>query len=180
MEPTAGIRRATANDIPALHELIDASVRVLQAGDYSPAQIEGALGTVFGVDTRLIEDGTYFVAEAGGTLAGCGGWSKRKTLFGSDHGAGREDALLDPARDAARIRAFFVHPGWSRRRIGSRILEACEEDAARAGFRRFELGATITGERLYRARGYRAIERFDTPLPNGASLPVIRMEKVRI
>lgn len=155
-------------------------MRVLQAGDYSPEQIEGALGTVFGVDTRLIEDGTYFVAEAGGVLAGCGGWSKRKTLFGSDHGAGREDSLLDPAVDAARIRAFFVHPDWARRGIGSRILEACEDDAARSGFTRFELGATITGERLYRVKGYEPIERIEAALPNGAGLPVIRMVKSRI
>jgi N-acetylglutamate synthase-like GNAT family acetyltransferase len=180
MEPPVLIRRATADDIPALHALIDASVRVLQAGDYSAEQIDGALGTVFGVDTRLIADGTYFVAEAGTVLAGCGGWSKRKTLFGSDHGAGREDALLDPERDAARIRAFFVHPEWARRGIGSGILEACEEDAAQAGFRRFELGATITGERLYRARGYEPVEHLDAPLPNGAALPVIRMTKTRI
>lgn len=155
-------------------------MRVLQAGDYSPEQIEGALGTVFGVDTRLIEDGTYFVADAGGVLTGCGGWSKRRTLFGADRGAGREDTLLDPIRDAARIRAFFVHPDWSRRGIGSRILEACERDAVRAGFRRFELGATTAGERLYRVRGYVPVDRLETPLANGASLPIIRMQKTRI
>src|ERR1041384_3889626 len=112
MDPTVHIRRATALDIPALHGLIEVSVRVLQSGDYSPEQIEGALGAVFGVDTRLIEDATYFVAEAGARLAGGGGWSRRKPLFGSDHGPGREDPLLDPAVDAARIRAFFVHPGF--------------------------------------------------------------------
>jgi GNAT superfamily N-acetyltransferase len=180
MEPPLHIRRATAGDIPALHVLIEASVRVLQAGDYSPAQIEGALGTVFGVDTRLIDDGTYFVAEAGAVLAGCGGWSKRKTLFGADRGAGREDTLLDPSRDAARIRAFFVHPDWARRGIGSRILDACEQDAVRAGFHRFELGATAAGERLYRVRGYVTVDRLETPLANGASLTVIRMAKTRI
>lgn len=180
MDAPVHIRRAIAHDIPSLHVLIEASVRTLQAGDYSPEQIEGALGSVFGVDTRLIEDGTYFVAEAGAALAGCGGWSKRKTLFGSDHGAGREDSLLDPAVDAARIRAFFVHPDWARRGIGSQILQACEEDAARAGFTRFELGATITGERLYRVKGYAPVERIEAALPNGASLPVIRMEKSRI
>jgi GNAT superfamily N-acetyltransferase len=176
MEPLH-IRRATADDIPSLHVLIDASVRVLQAGDYSPEQIEGALGTVFGVDTRLIEDGTYFVAEAGPVLAGCGGWSKRRTLFGSDRGLGREDTLLDPAVDAAPIRAFFVHPDWARRGIGSRILDACEQDAVRAGFHRFELGATAAGERLYRVRGYVEVDRIATPLSNGASMPVILMAK---
>jgi GNAT superfamily N-acetyltransferase len=171
------LRRATAQDIPALRLLIEASVRVLQAGDYSPEQIKGALGTVFGVDTRLIEDGTYFVAEAGGVLAGCGGWSKRRTLFGTNNSPVREDTLLDPAVDAARIRAFFVHPDWARRGIGSRILEACEQDAARAGFRSFELGATAAGERLYRVRGYVELDRVETPLANGASLTVVRTTK---
>ena len=178
------IRLATPADIPALRVLIDLSVRSLQAQDYSPAQIEGALGTVFGVDSQLIADGTYFVLEAmnGGEkkIVGCGGWSQRKTLFGSDHGSGREDSLLDPLRDNAKIRAFFVHPEWVRHGIGSQILEACENGASEAGFRGFELGATITGERLYRARGYQAIERIDVPLANGASLPVIRMSKKRL
>ena len=117
-----------------------------------------ALERVFGVDTQLIEDGTYFVAEAevGGdrVLAGCGGWSKRKTLYGSDHCAGREDALLDPNYEAAKIRAFFVHPAWARRGVGSRILDVCEAAAVAAGFRRLEMGATLTGVPLYVARGY--------------------------
>ena len=112
-------------------------------------------------------------------IAGCGGWSKRKTLFGSDHGPGRENNLLDPLHDNARIRAFFVHPDWARRGIGSSILEACETAALEAGFKGFELGATITGERLYRARGYEVIERIEVPLANAASLPVIRMAKYR-
>jgi GNAT superfamily N-acetyltransferase len=176
------IRGAIPADIPALRVLIDLSVRSLQAQDYSPAQIEGALGTVFGVDSQLIADGTYFVVEAvcdGGKkkIVGCGGWSKRKTLFGGDHGSGREDGLLDPLRDSARIRAFFVHPDWARRGIGSRILDTCESAAMEAGFKAFELGATITGERLYRARGYEVIDRIEAPLANGASLPVIRMSK---
>lgn len=172
------IRRATLNDVPALGALIDLSVRRLQKGDYSPEQIEGALGTVFGVDTQLISDGTYFVVESDqGAMAGCGGWSKRKTLFGSDHGPGREASFLDPERENARIRAFFVHPDWARRGIGSLILETCEKAAMDAGFRGFELGATLTGERLYGVRGYRALERIEVPLDNGASIPVIRMVK---
>lgn len=172
------LRRATPADVPALEALIELSVRKLQAPDYSPAQIEGALGTVFGVDSQLIEDGTYFVIEAErNTIIGCGGWSKRKTLFGSDHRTGREDALLDPHQDAAKIRAFFVHPDWARQGIGSRILEACETAATEAGFKRFEMGATIAGERLYKARGYEVTDRFEVPLPNGASMPVIRMTK---
>jgi GNAT superfamily N-acetyltransferase len=176
------VRRATPADVPALRALIDLSVRTLQAGDYSTAQIEGALGTVFGVDSRLIADGTYFVVETtspGGekTIAGCGGWSKRRTLFGSDQASGRDDDPLDPHCDRAKIRAFFVHPDWARRGVGSRILEACERDAMEAGFAGFELGATVTGERLYRARGYEVTGRTHVTLANGAPMPVIRMSK---
>ncbi|HYA25342.1 MAG TPA: GNAT family N-acetyltransferase, partial [Terriglobales bacterium] len=120
------IRPATPADIPVLRDLIDASVRGLQAGDYTPAQIEAALKTVYGVDSQLIADGTYFVAETGNAeIVGCGGWSKHKTLFGGDQWSGRHDSLLDPSHDAAKIRAFFVHPAWARRGIGSMILEAC-------------------------------------------------------
>src|SRR5262249_32616426 len=166
------IRNATAVDIPQLRTLIEVSVRVLQADDYSPEQIEGALGTVFGLDSQLIADDTYFVVETEDRLiVGCGGWSKRKTLFGADGVVDREDNLLDPLHENARIRAFFVHPDWARRGVGSMILRACEDAAAAAGFRGFELGATITGERLYRVRGYLPIERIEAPLPNGATLP---------
>src|SRR5262249_2374938 len=126
------LRLAVPEDVPVLKELIEASVRGLQTQDYTPAQIEGALKTVFGVDSQLIADGTYIVAEelwavedqnspassgAKWIIVGCGGWSKRKTLFGSDHWTGREDALLDPQRDAAKIRVFFIHPAWARRGI---------------------------------------------------------------
>ncbi len=174
------LRLATRNDVPAISALIEQSVLRLQAGDYSKEQMEGALGSVFGVDRRLIEDGTYFVVEAAaGELAGCGGWSRRKTLFGSDAHAARDDEMLDPAQDAAKIRAFFVHPDWARRGIGSRILEACESAAAEAGFSRFEMGATLTGERLYAVRGYVATDRIEVPLTNGETLPVIRMIKSR-
>jgi GNAT superfamily N-acetyltransferase len=175
------IRCAIPADVPALRTLIDLSVRTLQARDYSPAQLESALLTVFGVDSQLIADATYFVAEAsegGGTqIAGCGGWSKRKTLYGGDRLPGREDGLLDPLKDNARIRALFIHPDWARRGVGSGILAACESAAMEAGFRGFELGATLTGERLFRARGYQAIERIEVPLGNGMALPVIRMSK---
>jgi GNAT superfamily N-acetyltransferase len=171
------LRQAVPADVPALRVLIDASVRKLQAGDYTPAQIEGALQSVYGVDSQLIADGTYFVVEAESTIVGCGGWSKHKTLFGGDHWAGREDSLLDPQRDAAKIRAFFVHPDWVRRGIGSVILDACEKAAVVAGFTRFEMGATLTGVPLYRARGYVALENIEAPLKNGESLTVVRMEK---
>ena len=180
-------------DVPVLRALIDASVRGLQAQDYTPSQIESALATVYGVDTQLIADETYFVGEAGPSvgagasavqehgpdpvIVGCGGWSKRKTLYGGDQWAGREAALLDPQQDAAKIRAFFVHPAWARRGIGSMILEACENAALAAGFTRFEMGATLTGVQLYQARGYVALENLEVPLANGESLSIVRMEK---
>jgi N-acetylglutamate synthase-like GNAT family acetyltransferase len=175
------IRRANIADIPRLEALIDASVRGLQTRDYSPEQIDGALRGVYGVDTRLIDDATYYAAEVedGAVLAGCGGWSRRKTLFGGDHYASRQDALLDPSTDAAKIRAFFVHPQWARRGIGSLILDACENAARIAGFTRFELAATLTGVPFYRARGYLEIERLEAPAGNGISLTVIHMEKQR-
>jgi GNAT superfamily N-acetyltransferase len=171
------LRQAVLADIPALRVLIDVSVRGLQTADYTPAEIEGALQSVYGVDSRLIADGTYFVVEAESVIVGCGGWSKRKTLFGGDRWSGREDALLNPQQDAAKIRAFFVHPRWVRHGIGSVILEACEKAAAIAGFTRFEMGATLTGVPLYSARGYVALENIEAPLANGESLTVVRMEK---
>jgi N-acetylglutamate synthase-like GNAT family acetyltransferase len=176
------IRAAAPEDIPELQKLIEASVRGLMPQGYTKDQLDGALGTLLGVDTQLIADGTYFVAEVAlgsgkPMLVGCGGWSKRKTLFGSDHRPGREDELLDPRNDAAKIRAFFVHPEWARRGIGSRILEVCERAAEGAGFRRFEMGATLTGVPMYRARGYVETERIEVPLANDASLSVIHMSK---
>lgn len=171
------LRPAVLEDVPVLTALIAASVRGLQAGDYTESQREGALKSVFGVDTQLIADATYFVAEVDGTIVACGGWSKRKTLFGADHCAGREDSLLDPTKDAAKIRAFFVHPDWARRGIGTKVLEACESAAAAEGFKRFEMGATLTGVALYKVRGYREVERIGVPLGNGEVLPIVRMEK---
>src|SRR5271163_2972615 len=179
------VRKAVAADVPALRALIDASVRGLQAEDYSPAQIEGALKSVYGVDSQLIADGTYFVAEifesnheptmvkapiVKPTIVACGGWSKRNTLYGGDQFAAREDSLLDPARDAAKIRAFFVHPESARQGIGSLILEACETAARQAGFTRLEMGATLSGVAFYRAKGYAEIERQSAPLSNGETL----------
>jgi N-acetylglutamate synthase-like GNAT family acetyltransferase len=171
------IRKATLSDIPTLQTLIPESVRVLLGKYHTLQQIEGALGTVFGVDTRLIQDGTYFVAEAGSDIVGCGGWSRRRTPFGSDNAPKKDDALLDPSVEPARIRAFFVHPAWARQGIGSRIMRACESAARTDGFTRLELVATVTGELLYRRHGFTAIEHFEVPLPNGAELPVIRMSK---
>lgn len=178
------IRLATEHDIPALNALIEASVRILQAADYTPAQIEGALGTVLGLDTQLISDQTYFVAEPldpvqdqSITLAGCGGWSKRKTLFGADRGPGREPDLLNPATDAAKVRAIFVHPSFARRGLGSLILAHVESAASAAGFRRYEMGSTLTGVPLYRLKGYVEVERIAVPLSNGESVPVVKMVK---
>lgn len=172
------LRLAVRADVPALRDLIEASVRGLQAADYSAAQIEGALSTVFGVDTQLIDDGTYFVMQSGQIIAGCGGWSKRRTLFGGDQFHSRADDLLDPRTDAAKIRAFFVHPDYARRGIGSAILNACEQAAIVAGFSRFEMGATLTGVPLYSIRGYVAIEHLEVPLSNDLTLPIVRMEKL--
>jgi GNAT superfamily N-acetyltransferase len=176
------IRTAQQSDIPALHALIEASVRGLQANDYTPAQIEGALGTVLGLDTQLIRDQTYFLVESpkstGGTvLAACGGWSKRKTLFGSDGASVREPDLLDPTVDAAKVRAIFVHPSFARRGLGSLILAHVEAAAQAAGFHHFEMGSTLTGVPLYRLKGYTEIERIAVPLPNGEALPVVKMIK---
>ena len=172
------LRLATMVDIPALEELIRASVTALSAEHYTSEQIRSALTHVFGVDTQLIADGTYFVAEIEGQLAGSGGWSKRTTLFGGDQSKGDSiDLLLDPAAEAARIRAFYVHPRWSRRGIGSRILTACEDAARAAGFSRIELAATLPGEPLYAARGYQKAEPMQLETPDGESLPAFRMTK---
>jgi GNAT superfamily N-acetyltransferase len=180
--PPIRIRKATPEDIPRLREVIEASVRGLQADDYSPAQIEGALQSVYGVDSQLIADGTYFVAEVPESqlsekIVGCGGWSKRKTLYGGDQFAAREDSLLNPAHDAAKIRAFFVLPQWARRGIGTLILGACERAAIAAGFTRLEMGATLSGVPFYRAKGYAEIENQQAPLSNGETLPIVRMAK---
>ena len=172
------LRKAVPADTLALASLIELSVRALQKGDYGQDQIEGALAVVFGVDSQLIADGTYFVVECSrDEFVGCGGWSRRKTLFGGDQAAIREPELLNPELDSAKIRAFFVHPDWTRRGIGTLLLNACETAAQSEGFRRFEMGATLTGVPLYRVRGYREVEPLEVPLPNGLSLPIVRMAK---
>jgi GNAT superfamily N-acetyltransferase len=174
------IRPSVPADIPVLLEMIDGSVRRLQATDYTAAQIDSALRTVFGVDSQLIADGTYLVVQTQGevpVIVACGGWSKRKTLYGGDRWKGREDDLLDPATDAAKIRAFFIHPDWARRGIGTMLLDACEDAARAAGFTRFEMGATLTGVKLFQKRGYVALERLEVPLEGSITLPVIHMVK---
>ena len=172
------IRLATMADIPALEELIRDSVANLSAAFYTAAQIENGLSHIFGVDTQLILDETYFIAEIDHMIAGSGGWSKRETLFGGDQlKSGGRDRLLDPANGAARLRAFYVRPRWARRGVGSRVLTECENAARLAGFKRIELVATLPGERLYAARGYERVGAMQLETPGGESLAAFRMTK---
>ena len=173
----AQLRLACMDDLPILNALIEKSVRQLSVAYYTARQIESTLIYIFGVDTQLIADGTYFVAEMDDRIIGCGGWSKRRTLFGGDQMKLLEDSLLDPVSEAARIRAFFIDPDYTRRGIGKQIIEVCEEEASAAGFKWLELGATLPGEPMYRAVGYRAVERIEYVMPDGESIPIIRMEK---
>jgi len=171
---------AVAADIPALELLIPLSVHALQSPWYSPAQMEAALGPVFGVDRQLIADGTYYVIrpEGKGQIVGAGGWSRRKSLFGGDQGRTAPDPELDPAQDPARIRAFFVHPDWARQGIGRCLLTACETAIKAAGFRNIDLVATLAGEPLYASAGYQVVRRFDIPLRDGLLLPGVQMSKI--
>ncbi len=172
------LRLATSADVPELGRLIEQSVRTLSVGYYTGPQIESALRHVFGPDTQLIADQTYYVAEAeAGGLIAAGGWSRRRTLYGGDQMKGATDPLLEPATEAARLRAFFVHPAWARRGLGRQVFERCAADAARAGFRALELVATLLGEPLYRALGFVPLERTVVALPDGEELPVVRMAR---
>lgn len=171
------LRQATHEDAPRLMPVIERSVLTLQAADYSRGQLEAALGTVYGVDRALIEDGTYYVAIGeDGSVAGCGGWSRRATLFGV-HKLVRDDSALRPGIDPARIRAFFIDPDWARRGIASAILEACEAAALAEGFTSLSLAATLTGIAFYRRHGFVDRQEFDTPLPNGDGLKLLAMQK---
>ena len=170
-------RLARLEDVPALEALIPLSVRALQAAHYSAAQMDAAIGPVFGVDRQLIRDQTYFVVEAGQQIVGCGGWSRRKSLCGGDSGRVEEDAVLDPRFDPARVRAFYIHPNWARRGIGRSIMIECERAIIEAGFRNVEISATLAGEPLYASFGYAVTERYQIPMTGGLSLPVVRMTK---
>lgn len=159
--PALTIRPARASEIPALEALIAASARLLSQGFYTPAETEAAITHVFGVDSELVGDGSYLLAEDADGVLGCGGWSRRTTLFGGDRFAGREAGFLDPARDAAKIRAFFVAPPAARRGVGAALLQACETAAAAAGFARTELMATLPGVPFYAAHGYAGSDPVD-------------------
>jgi N-acetylglutamate synthase-like GNAT family acetyltransferase len=170
------IRLATIDDIPALRQLIEDSVRGLSVTYYSPQQIESALHDVFGVDTQLILDETYFIAEVDAEIVGAGGWSKRTTLFGGDRAkSDRVDSLLNPEEEPARIRAFYIHPDWSRRGIGSLILDACEQAARVSGFKNVELASTLPGVPFYLSRGYKQAEAISIPMAGGETLITYRM-----
>ena len=166
-------RLATRSDVPALRALMDAAIAELQQPFLDPAQI-AASRTIMGLDTQLIDDQTYFVVFADDALAGCGGWSRRATLYGGDETPGRSAALLDPRRDAARVRAMYTHPRHVRRGVGRLILSLCEEAARADGFARAELMATLAGEPLYAACGYRPLEHILDDR-GGAPVPLVRM-----
>lgn len=177
MDHLIQIRPANLADVPVIRELIPHSARGLGGRFYTHEQTEAAITHVFGVDTQLIIDGTYFVAQSDRRIVACGGWSRRQTLFGGDQMKSSIDPLLDPKQDAARIRAFFVHPDFARRGIGTQLIEHCERAARAAGFSRMELAATLPGVPLYAARGYHVIDRIDARLHGGVALPIVRMGK---
>ena len=171
------LRIARDEDAPALERLIEHVTRTSLARCYSEAQLAVALGPVFGLDRQLVRDGTYFVIESADEIVACGGWSKRLAVYGGDRERVGADTELNPQTDAARVRAFFVHPSWERRGIGRALLEASEEAIRKAGFQRIELAATLAGEPLYVRHGYAVAERYDAPMPGGLAIAVVRMTK---
>jgi len=175
MEPTLTHRLVTLDDLPGLKALMDAAISELQKPFLDEAQIQSSR-TIMGLDTQLIDDGTYFLVHADGEVAGCGGWSRRATLYGGDQTPGRSAALLDPTKDAARTRAMYTHPRHTRKGVGRLILSLCEEAARAEGFKRMELMSTMAGEPLYRACGYQPLDRV-TDDRGGAPVPLLRMTK---
>ena len=177
-EKMTNMRLATSNDIHALNELIALSARELSRTDYSEQEIEGAIRYIYGVDTELLKDKTYFVIEKDGELAGCGGWSRRKTLFGGNQFTGREEDLyLDPLKEPAKIRAFFIHPKFARQGLGCMLLKYCEQQASLHGFTQLEMMATLPGVKLYTTLAYEAVSEELVLLPNKSSLRCVRMLK---
>jgi GNAT superfamily N-acetyltransferase len=173
--PALTSRLATREDIPALVPLTQAAIEELQKGFLNDAQIRSS-HAIMGLDQQLIDDGTYFAVEIDGRLAGCGGWSRRATLYGGDHSAGRDSALLDPARDPAKVRAMYTHPSFIRRGVGRLILSLCEQAAAAEGFSRLELMSTRSGQPLYTAAGFEPLEDV-VDAAGGVPLPLVRMGK---
>jgi GNAT superfamily N-acetyltransferase len=169
-------RLARMDDVPVLKGLMEHSIAELLKPYLPPEGVEASFA-IMGLDTQLIADETYFIIEANGAVAGCGGWSKRATLFGGDHTQGRDAVMLDPKKDAARVRAMYTHPNFVRRGIGRLILQLCESAAKSEGYSRLELAATLAGFPLYTAYGFREIGRFEEPTPSGVRVPLIRMEK---
>lgn len=169
-------RLATLADVPRLTEVMDAAISELQRAYLDDAQVE-ASRAVMGIDTQLIEDGTYFVIETiDGDVAGCGGWSRRGTMYGNDHSPGRDAKLLDPGVDAARVRAMYTSPAYARRGVGRLVLQLCEAAAAAEGFTRLELVGTLAGEPLYAAYGFVPVERLDASATE-VPVPCVRMTK---
>ena len=171
------IRKATLEDRSKIQQLIADSARGLSREHYDDAQIEAAIATVFGVDTDLIDDGTYFVAEIEGELAGCGGWSRRRTLFGGDQFTTRDRSYIDPATDPARIRAFFVHPNHARKGVAQAILARCEREAAAHGFRAMELLSTLPGIKFYKSCGYTEQGNYDLQVTDDVKIEFVPMRK---
>jgi GNAT superfamily N-acetyltransferase len=171
------LRPAILDDIPALEALIARSGIALSKGFYTDEQAQAVTRHVFGVDTQLVKDGTYFVIEREGVPLACGGWSKRATLYGADRAKAGADPLLDPATQPGRIRAFFVDPAVARQGLGTMLIRHAEAEAARAGFRTLEMAATLPGIPLYRSVGYETVERFEIDLPGGIKVPLARMRK---
>lgn len=174
--PDLRLRLARPEDMPTLSALMDRAIGDLLSAFLPPEGVKASY-EVMGLDTQLIADGTYFVVEDGDEIAGCGGWSRRATLFGGDHSAGRDAALLDPATDAARVRAMYTHPDHTRKGVGRLVLGACEAAARAEGFNRVEMAATLGGEPLYRACGYEVVEPFEAATSSGYRVPLLRMGK---
>lgn len=168
-------RLAVLEDVPALQEVMDAAIEELQRGFLTPSEICSSRA-IMGIDTQLIEDQTYFIVQCGDDIAGCGGWSRRATLYGGNQTPGRDAKLLDPALDPARVRAMYTNPAYARHGVGRLILSLCEAAAAAEGFTSLELMSTLSGEPLYTAYGFRPIERV-SDATGGVPVPLIRMEK---
>jgi GNAT superfamily N-acetyltransferase len=169
-------RLASADDLPELRALMAAAIRRLIGAYLDPPRVEASFD-IMGVDTQLVDDGTYFVVECDGRIVGCGGWSRRATLFGGDQTANRDARLLDPATEPARVRAMYTHPDYARRGIGRLVLSLCEAAAVREQFESLELVATVAGEPLYAASGFAVVERIDVPTSRGVTVPCARMRK---